>query len=211
MLGNTIGIAEPTSSQNERQLLQLARTQTTIRTRDALANGIHPEYLRRLVERGLLFKSGRGMYTYIDAELSAHHSLAAASQRVERGVICLLSALQFHGIGTQAPFEVWMTIDNHAHRPSNCHPPLRPIYMSGLALTAGIDRHQIEGTSVPIFNPAKTIVDCFKYRHKIGVDVAIEALRDGFESRRCSIDELWSYAKICRMTEVMRPYLECLS
>jgi predicted transcriptional regulator of viral defense system len=92
----------------EQRILNLAKSQSTIRTCDAIAGGIHPEDLRRLVDRGLLFKSGRGMYTYIDAELTEHHSLAVASQRVAHGIICLLSALQFHGIGTQAPFEVWM-------------------------------------------------------------------------------------------------------
>jgi predicted transcriptional regulator of viral defense system len=199
------------ASQNEQSLLQLARSKTTIRTKDAIANGIHPEYLRRMVERGLLIRTGRGLYAHVDASFSEHHSLAAASARVPHGVICLLSALQFHGIGTQAPFEVWMAIDNHTRRPSSNNPPLRPVYMSGLALTEGIEIHTIEETPVQIFNPAKTIVDCFKYRHKLGVDVAIEALRDGFESRRCSIDELWTYAKICRMTNVIRPYLECLS
>jgi predicted transcriptional regulator of viral defense system len=193
------------------KILNLAKSQSTIRTRDAIADGIHPEYLRRLVDRGILFKSGRGMYTFIDASLTEHHSLAAVSQRVPHGVICLLSALQFHGIGTQAPFEVWLAIDVHARCPNLDSLPLRTVYMSGSALSVGIETHTIEGTSVQIFNPAKTIVDCFKYRHKIGLDVAIEALRESWESRRCSMDELWSYAKICRMTKVMRPYLECLS
>jgi predicted transcriptional regulator of viral defense system len=198
------------SSQSEK-ILNLAKSQSTIRTRDAIANGIHPEYLRRLVEQGLLFKSGRGMYTYIDAEITEHHSLTVASQRVEHGVICLLSALQFHGIGTQAPFEIWMAIDIHARRPNSDVLSLHPIYMSGLALTMGIETHAIEGTPVHIFNLPKTIVDCFKYRHKIGLDVALEALRESWESRRCSMDELWKYAKICRMSKVMRPYLEYLS
>jgi predicted transcriptional regulator of viral defense system len=198
------------SSQSEK-ILNLAKSQSTIRTRDARELGIHPEYLRRLVEQGLLFKSGRGMYTYVDAEITEHHSLTVASQRVEHGVICLLSALQFHGIGTQAPFEVWIAIDIHARRPNSDVLSLHPIYMSGLALTMGIETHTLEGTPVRIFNLPKTIVDCFKYRHKIGLDVALEALRESWESRRCSMDKLWEYAKICRMSKVMRPYLEYLS
>jgi predicted transcriptional regulator of viral defense system len=124
-----------------------------------------------------------------------------------------------NGIRTQAPFEVWVAIDVHARRPNSDVLSLRPVYMSGLALTVGIETHAIrqsrrfanEGTPVRIFNPAKTIVDCFKYRHKIGLDVAIEALQESWESRRCSMDELWEYAKICRMSKVMRPYLEYLS
>ena len=200
-----------TANSIEQRILNLAKSQSTIRTRDAISGGIHPENLRRLVDRGVLLKSGRGMYTYIDAPLTEHHSLAVASQRVEHGVICLLSALQYHGIGTQAPFEVWVAIDVHARRPRSDILSMHSIYMSGLALTVGIETHTIEGTPVKIFNPAKTIVDCFKYRHKIGLDVALEALRESWESRRCSMDELWKYSKICRMTKVMRPYLEYLS
>jgi predicted transcriptional regulator of viral defense system len=200
-----------TTASIEQRILNLAKSQSTIRTRDAIAGGIHPEDLRRLVDRGVLLKSSRGMYTYIDAEITEHHSLAVARQRVEHGVMCLLSALQFHGIGTQAPFEVWVAIDVHARRPNSDVLSLHPVYMSGLALSAGIETHTIEGTPVQLFNPAKTIVDCFKYRHKIGLDVALEALRESWESRRCSMDELWEYAKICRMTKVMRPYLEYLS
>ena len=131
------------------KIIYLTKSQSTIRTRDAISSGIHPEYLRRLVDRGVLFKSGRGMYTYIDASLTEHHSLAVTSQRVEHGVICLLSALQFHGIGTQAPFEVWVAIDVHARRPNLDALSLRPVYMSGLALTEGIETHAIEGTMVP--------------------------------------------------------------
>jgi predicted transcriptional regulator of viral defense system len=193
------------------RLLTLAKSQGTIRTREAIALDIHPEYLRRLVEKGTLLKSGRGMYTYIDAELSENHSLAVASHRVPRGIICLLSALQFHGIGTQSPFEVWLAIDVNSRTPNVESLPLQMVYMSGLALTTGIENHTIEGIPVQIFNPAKTVVDCFKYRHKIGLDVALEALRDVWESRRCSMDKLWEYAKICRMSRVMRPYLESLS
>ena len=193
------------------KILMLTQSQGTIRTRDALAAGIHPEYLRRMVERGDLIKSGRGIYTNPTAELSEHHSLAAASQRVPHGVICLLSALQFHNIGTQAPFEVWLAIDVKSRRPSNDLVPLHPVYMSGTALELGIDTHMIEGLPVRIYSPAKTVVDCFKYRHKIGLDVAIEALRDCWQSRRCEMDELWNYAKVCRMSRVMRPYLECLT
>jgi predicted transcriptional regulator of viral defense system len=193
------------------RLLTLAKSQGTIRTREAIALDIHPEYLRRLVEKGMLLKSGRGMYTYIDAELSENHSLVVASHRVPRGIICLLSALQFHGIGTQSPFEIWLAIDVNSRTPNVESLPLQMVYMSGLALTTGIENHTIEGIPVQIFNPAKTVVDCFKYRHKIGLDVALEALRDVWESRRCSMDKLWEYAKICRMSRVMRPYLESLS
>ncbi len=146
-----------------------------------------------------------------DAEISVHHGLAQACKQVPRGVICLLSALQFHQIGTQSPFEVWMALDRNAARPRIDYPPLRIMRFSGEALTEGIERHTIEGVPAKLYNPAKTVVDCFKYRNKIGLDVAMEALRDCCAQKKCSNDDLWRYAKICRVANVMRPYLEAIA
>jgi predicted transcriptional regulator of viral defense system len=125
-------------------------------------------------------------------------------------VICLLSALQFHGIGTQLPADVWIAIDRRAHRPSLRYPPLRVMRYSGAALTEGIQSHRIEGQTVRVYNVAKTVVDCFKYRNKIGLDVALEALREAWRARRLSMDELDRYARICRVQRVMQPYIEGL-
>jgi len=190
------------------EVLKLARQMGVLRVRDLTSRGIHPEYLRRLCRKGLLTRTGRGLYIAADAEISVHHGLAQACKRVPHGVICLLSALQFHELGTQSPFEVWMALDRKAARPRIDYPPLRIARFSGKALTEGVEEYAIEGVQVRIYSPAKTVADCFKYRNKIGLDVALEALRDCREQKKCSNDDLWRYAKICRVANVMRPYLE---
>jgi predicted transcriptional regulator of viral defense system len=145
-----------------------------------------------------------------DAEVTAHHGLAQAGKAVPKSVICLLSALRFHEIGTQAPHQVWVAIDRRAARPQVKHLKMRIVRFSGKALTEGVDEHNIEGVPVRIYNPAKTVADCFKYRNKIGLDVALEALREVVRFRKCTIDDLWRYAKICRVTKTLRPYMESI-
>lgn len=164
--------------------------------------------LSRLVAVGKLERLARGVYSLPGRILSEHRSLAEATLRVPRGVVCLLSALRVHDIGTQAPFEVWMAIPHHSPTPRLDQPALRAIRMSGAALTEGIELIQIDGVKVPVFNAAKTVADCFKYRNKIGLDVALEALRDGWTQRKLNMDELWHYATVNRVANVMRPYLE---
>ncbi|MCK4783595.1 MAG: type IV toxin-antitoxin system AbiEi family antitoxin domain-containing protein [Desulfobacteraceae bacterium] len=190
------------------KVLSLAKASGIIRVRDLIEQGIHPEYLRRLCEKGLLMKMSRGVYIPADSEVSQNVGLAQVAKRVPHGVVCLLSALQFHNIGTQSPFEVWIAIDRKAARPRIDYPPLRIVRFSGKALSTGIEKHQIEGIEVKIFNKAKTVADCFKYRNKIGLDVALEALKDCRQQRLCTNDQLWGYAKICRVANVMKPYLE---
>lgn len=150
------------------------------------------------------------MYYLPDAELTEHRSLAEAAKRVPKGVICLLSALRFHELTTQSPFQVWIAIDRKAHRPASDGLSLRVVRFSGEPLTAGVEGHQIEGVTVKVYSAAKTVADCFKYRQKIGLDVALEALRDYRRGRRGPADELWRYAKICRVANIMRPYMEAL-
>ena len=190
------------------EVLELARQMGVLRVRDVTSRGIHPEYLRRLCQRGLLTRTGRGLYVAADAEISVHHGLAQAAKRVPNGVICLLSARQFHELGTQRPFEVWMALDRSAARPRIDYPPLRIARFSGKALTEGVEQHSIENVPARIYCAPKTVADCFKYRNKIGLDVALEALRDCREQKKCSNDDLWRYAKICRVANIMRPYLE---
>jgi predicted transcriptional regulator of viral defense system len=190
------------------EVLKLARQMGVLRVSDLTSRGIHPEYIRRLCQKGLLTRTGRGLYVAANAEISVHHGLAQASRRVPHGVICLMSALQFHELGTQSPFEVWVALDRRAARPRINYPPLRIVRFSGKALTEGAEEHTIEGIKVAIYGAAKTVADCFKYRNKIGLDVALEALRDCREQQKCSNDDLWRYAKICRVANVMRPYLE---
>jgi len=153
---------------------------------------------------------GHGLYSLPNVDITAHHGLAQLAKAVPKGVICLLSALRFHEIGTQAPYEVWMALDRRAARPRVAHPKTRIVRFSGKALTEGVEEHLIEGVQVRIYRPAKTVADCFKYRNKIGLDVALEALRDVLRGRKCSTDELWKYAKICRVTTTMRSYMEAI-
>lgn len=193
------------------QVLELVRKAGVVRSRDLRERGIHQEYLRRLENQGLLVRSGRGIYTFSDSALTENQSLAEACMRVPHGIVCLLSALRFHELTTQAPFEVWLAIDSKARTPKEDIVPLHIVYMSGMALSAGIEKYQVEGVPVRVYNPAKTVADCFKYRNKIGLDVALEALRECWRERRSTMDELWHYAKICRVNNVMRPYLESLT
>lgn len=193
------------------KILALAKRKGILRVKDLRAAHIHPEYLRRLCERGTFIRIGRGLYMPADAQPTANVSLAQAARRVPHGIVCLLSALRFHEIGTANPFEVWIALARDVRRPQVEYPPLRTMRFSGKALTEGVERHRIESVQVKVYNPAKTVADCFKYRNKIGLDVAIEALRDCLQHRKSMRDQLWQYAKICRVTEVMRPYLAALS
>jgi len=192
------------------EALKIIRKKGILRPKDLDAYGIQREYLKRLCDRGFIIKSGRGLYTLKETDATEHHSLAEACKKVPHGVICLLSALHFYEITTQLPFEVWIAIDNKARQPKTDYPPLRVVRFSGNSLNSGIEKHMIEGVTVRVYNPAKTTADCFKYRNKIGLDVALEALRDCWENKRCTIDQLWEYAQICRVSNVMRPYLESL-
>ena len=190
------------------RILELAAHQPLIRPRDVEAHGIARESLLRLYRQGFLVRAARGVYALVDSPSSEHHSLAVAAKLVSRGVICLLSALRFHGLTTQDAHEVWIAIDFKARKPSIQSPALRVVRFSGRALVEGTEEHEIEGVQVHVYNVAKTVADCFKYRHKIGTDVAIEALRDALRTRKATIDDIHRYAKVCRVANVMRPYLE---
>ncbi|MGB8509523.1 MAG: AbiEi antitoxin N-terminal domain-containing protein [Pyrinomonadaceae bacterium] len=192
-------------------LLNLARKQGVVRSTDLRPRGIPREYLSRLHREGALERSSRGVYYLPEADLTEHHSLAEAAKIAPKGIVCLLSALKFHDLTTQSPFEVWVAIDPKAYRPTSDGVPLRVVRFSGPALTSGIEEHLIEGVPVRIYSPAKTVADCFKYRNKIGLDVALEALRDYRKRRHSSVDDLWRYEKICRVANVMRPYMEALA
>ena len=191
-------------------ILKEAQKRGLIRPRDLEAQGIPHSYLQQLYEQGALIRSGRGVYMLPDWEPSETLSLAEACSRVPAGVVCLLSALRYHEIGDQDPRQVWMAIHPKARRPSVDYPPLRIVRFSGCALEMGVEeRHSPEGV-IRIYEPAKTIIDCFRYRNKIGLDVAMEALRDAWHARKVTMDELWRYAKALRMTTIVKPYLETL-
>ena len=194
----------------ESRVLELARRCGILRPRDAVAQGIHPSALKRMCQKGLLKSVGWGLYVLPTDDPSAHHGLALVSKRTPKAVGCLLTALQFHGIGTQAPFEVWIALGRRTARPRMDYPPLRVMRFSGPALAEGVEEHEVEGVPVRVFCPAKTVADCFKCRNKIGLDVALEALREVLRQRKCTSDDLWRYAKVCRVAAVMRPYMEAM-
>ena len=193
------------------QLLDLARSRGLITAHDLGVAGIPRVSLTRAVRRGQLDRIGRGVYGLPGRSVTEHSTFAEVSLRVPKGVVCLLSALRFHELTTQAPFEVWLAIDNKALAPRLDYPPLRIVRFSGAALTEGIEERVIDGVLVRVTNVARTVADFFKFRKKIGLDVALEALQEGWRAKRLSMDELWRYATLCRVANVMRPYMESLS
>ncbi len=193
------------------RLTQLARRQGVIRSRDAKTFRIGRDRLTIGVAEGKLVRIGRGLYVAAGAKPSAHQSLIEASKRVPGGVVCLLSALRFHGLTTQNPAEVWLAIGEKARKPKVDYPPLRIVRFSGHALAEGVQEQSVKAARFRVTSAARTVADCFKYRNKIGLDVALEALRECRRHRKCSMDDLWHYAKLCRVANVMRPYLEVMA
>jgi predicted transcriptional regulator of viral defense system len=181
-----------------------------VRPRDIEAIGLPREYLVRLHRQGRLSRPGRGIYTLPDANVTERHSYAEVAKRVPEAVICLLSALAFHEITTQSPPSVWIALGKGARTPALASPSLRIVRLSGLSLTTGIVNHQIDGVPVRVYSAAKTVADCFKFRNKIGLDIAIEALKDCLHQKRASINAIYRYAKVCRVSNVIRPYMEAL-
>jgi len=168
-------------------------------------------YLAQLAKRGELRKIGRGLYASPLRKESEDSGLAEIATKYPRAVICLLSALSVHGLTTQAPHEVWLAVGSKDRAPKIDYPPIRVVRFGGETLSEGAEVKLIEGVPVQITNVPKTIADCFKFRNKIGLDVALEALKEAWRDRRVSMDELWHYAQLCRVQNVMRPYLESLA
>ena len=191
-------------------IVAAARRAGVIRPRDVHAPGISPIHFTRLVRRGVLVRAGRGLYSLAEGEPTRDRTVVEAARRVPSGVVCLLTALRLHGLGTELPPEAWLAIPSKARAPSAEGPPVRIVRMSGKSFTAGVEERVLEGVRVRIYGQAKTVADCFKFRNKIGLDVALEDLRE-YRRRRGSVDELLRYAEICRVARVMRPYLEALS
>jgi predicted transcriptional regulator of viral defense system len=192
------------------KVIKLFKKRGVVRPKELERIGVSAVYLNKLYHDGILERPSRGLYTLKDAKVSEHQTLIEASKRIPQGVVCLLSALQFHKITTQLPFEVWLAIDVKARRPEGDLPPLKICRFSKSALSYGIEKHKIDGSAVKIYSPAKTVADCFKYRNKIGIDVAIEALRAVWSKKKASMDDLHKASKVCRVANVMRPYLESL-
>ncbi|MBY3030589.1 transcriptional regulator [Rhizobium leguminosarum] len=188
--------------------LNLLKARGMLRLKDFVAEGIGPETLARLVREEAVVRPARGLYQLPDTHAEAAHALAEAAVLVPKGVVCLTSALQYHELTLQMPSAVWMAIDRTAWRPKIDYRPIKFVRFKGSALTEGVERHRIEGVEVPITNPARSIVDCFRYRAKVGLDVAMEGLRAGLRRRKTTSDDLWTYAKEARIWSIMRPYVE---
>ncbi len=190
--------------------IEIARSSGIISAKQALENGIHSQVLTRLVEEGLLEWISRGYYRWKGSDVTEYHALVLVSAAVSRGVICLPSSLQYHGVGTQIPSEVWLAIPNRMRKPALKYPLLRVVRYSDPALSTGVEFHTIEKQKIAVFNLNKTIADCFKYRNKIGMDVVLEALTEAWRERRLDLSALNRYAVVCRVQKVIQPYLETL-
>lgn len=195
----------------EQRIKTLLRRAGTARSRELVAAGISRSELSRMVATGQLMRVARGLYAMPDYQGGEHSALVAVAKRAPGVVFCLLTALRIHDLTTQAPFEVWIAIGNKDHPPRLDYPPLRTMRFSAAALAAGVETHRIDGAEVRVTSVAKTVADCFKFRNKIGLDVALEALREARRARKASADDLWRYARINRVTNVMRPYLEAVA
>ncbi len=188
---------------------ELALTQGIVRARSLAELGVSGATLQQILRKGELVRIGRGLYASPDRTVTELDHLAQIAIKHPRVVFCLLTALQVHGLTTQSPSEVWVAISPKARAPKHEFPPLRIVRMSGPG--DGITQVAVDGVlHIPVTSIAKTIADCFKFRNKIGLDVALEALRDAWSQKRVTMDELWESAETCRMTNVMRPYLESL-
>jgi predicted transcriptional regulator of viral defense system len=192
------------------QLLELARKQSVIRASDLAERGIPRNYLGRLVRAGKLEKVGKGLYSSPEVPATEHRTLLEVCKKVPQAVICLASALRFHELTTENPFEVWIAIKPGGWTPRIGYPPIRAVRFSGASFTFGIEKHSVEGGEIRVYNPAKTVADCFKFRSKVGTELSIQALRECFREKKASMDELWAAAKVCRVANVMRPYMESL-
>lgn len=193
------------------ELRQLADDKSFVTAREARARGIEDKYLQRLTARGEIERVGRGVYRVpgFDA-ITERTSLVEACLKVPGGVICLLSALRFHDLTTQLPHEVWLAVRGRAYVPRVEYPPLQVSRFGDAAWAYGVEEHAAEGQTVRVYSIAKTVADCFKYRNKVGTDVAIEALSDAWRQRRVKMDALWEAATVNRVTSVMRPYLRAV-
>jgi predicted transcriptional regulator of viral defense system len=191
------------------QVLLLAKRQPILRARHVANQGIHTSTLTRMTKSGALERVGPGRYRLSGKTgITEHHELVVATAAVPRSVVCLISALRFYEIGTQLPAEVWVAVPRGTRVPRVSAPPIRVVNISPAVFDLGVEEHRIEGQTIQIYSVARTIADCFRFRNKIGLDVALEALTDAWRGKRVKLDELNRIAKKLRVHRVMQPYLE---
>lgn len=195
----------------QKKLISLASVNEVLTTVQLLEAGISDQSITRLVEQGTLVRVRRGIYQHADSPTSEHHDLIQVTKSASRAVIVLISALRFHNIGTQQPYEVWIQLPAQTRVPKIDWPPIRVIRTRVKALqTEGVKRHQLGGTEVAITTPARTVADCFKHRNKLGIDVCVEALRETLNERKATIGEMSEMGRLLRVGKVMKPYLEAM-
>lgn len=200
---------KPLATKAASRVLRLARAQSVLRARDVATQGVHTSALTRLTRSGALEKVGPGRYRLAKEQpRTEHHDLVVAASAVPRSVVCLLSALRFHDVGTQLPHEVWIAVPRGARVPRLTAPPLHVVNVSPAVFDLGIEDHRIERQVVRVYSLARTVADCFRFRNQIGLDVALEALTDAWRGKRLNLDELNRIAKKLRVHRVMQPYLE---
>jgi len=179
-------------------------------TREVLKAGIHPRTLYALRDEGVIHRISRGVYRLAELGPLGNPDLVAVSARVPNGVLCLISALSFHDLTTQVPHKVWIALLRGAEPPRVRYPPTRVLWFSAAAFSEGIQRHEIEGRELKVYSPEKTLADCFKYRNKIGLTVAVEALKLYRQVNEVRVNELVHFAEVCRVKKVMHPYMESI-
>ena len=182
-----------------------------LRSKDLESRGLARSSIRVAASAGALDRVGRGLYALRGTEVSEHHSLVQVARRVPKAAICLLSALRFHDLTSQNPHEVWIAIGPKDRMPQVDHPPVRVVRFGAGHFTVGLEAHEVEGTRLQVYSVARTLVDLFRYRHKIGIDVALEALKEAWREQRFTLPEINRIAGRCRMSKVMKPYLESLA
>lgn len=180
------------------------------RVREAMKAGVHPRTLYAMRDEGLIERLGRGVYRIAGMSALGNPDLATVAIKIPKGVICLISALSYHEMTTEIPHQIYIALPRGSEPPRLDYPPLRIFWFSGSAFEEGIEHHEIDGIPIKVYNPEKTIADCFKYRNKIGLDVALEALKFYRQRKPLKVDELMRYAKVCRVEKIMRPYVEAL-
>ena len=193
------------------RILDLARKRGTLRAADLQALGAPRVTLTRLAASGQLERITRGLYRLPGVDVSSDEGLASIAVKVPQAVFCLLTALQFHELTTQLPRRVWIAMPRGSHAPRIEHPPLKMVQFAGAGFSEGIELFERDKVRLRVYNVAKTVADCFKHRNKIGLDVALEALKDALAQKKATVADLWHYAKICRVSNVMRPYLEAIT
>ncbi len=188
----------------------IVRNRTLVRSKEIQGLSMSRSHLWNLAKAGKIERVGRGLYRSKEAPISANETLLEIAKRVPLGVLCLSSALRYHELTTENPFEVWLAIERGTWSPKLDYPPARVVHFSEAAFKFGIETHLVDGAQLRVYSPAKTVADCFKFRSKVGTETAIQALRSSYREKKATMDQLWSAAKVCRVVNIMRPYMESL-